>query len=345
MDSIQFQGPNKFEVVKVPVPSVGDNDILIKVSCCGICGSDSHFLSGAASQFAPFPLHPGHEVVGVIAGIGKLVTGFSEGERCVVDPIVSCKRCFFCRRSQGHLCENLRVVGLDPSLSGGFSEYIAVPITQVHKIFNLTDEEAALVEPLSCAVHGVDLLNLPSGSDALVLGAGPSGLMFAQILKYNGAAKVVLASNKGVKMDTAKKLNMADEYIELDRNDSEGQWAQIRAKYPQGFDAVVEVTGAKQVLEVAPTFVRKGGALLLYALHEPETRITGWNPAYILSNEIRIQSVFAQSNCFSRAIAYIDSGKINVKGIVTHTYSLQEFQQAVDALSNKEALKIIVRPH
>ncbi|KAJ7584086.1 NADP+-dependent D-mannitol dehydrogenase [Mycena floridula] len=320
MDSIQFQG---FEVVKVPVPSVGDDDILIKVSCCGICGTDSHFLSG---------FHPGHETVGVIASLGKSVTGFSAGERCVVDPLVSCKHCFFCRRGQGQLCENLQGLGVSATLGGGFSEYIAVPSTQVHKIFNLTDEEAALT------------LNLPAGSDALVLGAGPSGLMFAQLLKYNGAAKVVLASNKGVKMDTAKKLNMADEYIELDRNDPDGQWAQLKGKYPHGFDAVVEATGAKQVLEIAPTFVRKGGALLLYALYEPQTCISEWNPTHLLFNEIRILMAFAQSNAFSRAIAYLDSGKINVKGIVTHAYSINEFQQAVDALSNKEALKIIVRP-
>jgi len=273
------------------------------------------------------------------------VTGFSEGDRCVVDPLVSCKHCFFCRRGQGHLCENLQGVGVTPSLGGGFSEYLAVPNTQVHKIVNLTDEEAALVEPTSCALHGIDVLNLPAGSDALVIGAGPSGLMLAQLLKHNVASKVVLASNKGVKMDIAKKLNVADDYIELDRTDPEGQWAQVRAKYPQGFDAVIEATGAKQVLDITPTFVRRGGALLIYAFYEPETMITQWNPTHLLLNEIRILTAFGQSNCFSRAIAYLDSGKINAKGIVTHAYSIQEFQQALDSLGNKEALKTIVRPH
>ncbi|KAJ7578197.1 hypothetical protein C8J56DRAFT_898354 [Mycena floridula] len=294
MDSIQFQGPNKFNVVKVPVPSVGEDDILIK------CSTNEGYQFRAVEFVAVIAIssqfHPGHETVGVIASLGKSVTGFSEGDRCVVDPMVSSSGGRYHRKLGWRF----------------FTVYC-----RVHKIFNLTDEEAALVEPASCALHGMDVLNLPAGSDALVLGAGPSGLMFAQLLKYNGAVKVVLAWNKGVKMDTAKKLNMADEYIELDRNDSEGQWAQLKGKYPHGFDAVVEATGAKQVLEIAPIFVRKGGALLLYALYEPETRITGWNSAYLLSNEIR----------------------------VTHAYSINEFQQAVDVLSNKEALKIIVRPH
>ncbi|KAJ7572879.1 NADP+-dependent D-mannitol dehydrogenase [Mycena floridula] len=345
MDSIQFQGPYKFNVVKVPVPSVGDDDILIKVSCCGICGSDSHFLSGLASNLAPYPVHPGHEVVGVIADVGKSVTGFSKGDRCVADPILTCKRCFFCLRGQGQICDNIKVLGMTAGMGGGFSEYVVVPTSQVHKIFKLTDEEAALIEPMSCAVHGVDVLNLPSGSEALVLGAGPSGLMFAQLLKLNGASKVVLASNKGFKMDTAKKLNIADEYLELDRNDPHGQWSQVREKYPHGFDAVIEATGGKQVLGIAPTFVRKGGALLLYALHGAEVRLEDWDPSHLLWNEIRILMAFVQANTFPRAIAYLESGRIKVKGIVTHAYPIKEFQKAVDALSNKEALKIIVRPH
>ncbi|KAJ7578184.1 NADP+-dependent D-mannitol dehydrogenase [Mycena floridula] len=344
MNAICFQAAKKFAVVDVPIPALGDTDILIKVSCCGICGSDSHFLSGLETGQVSFPLYPGHENVGVVAEIGSLVTGFSKGDRCVVDPIIPCKDCVFCQRSQTNLCERLKIIGADNDLQGGFAEYLSVPSAQVHKIFNLTDEEAALIEPASNALHGVDLLNLPPGSQALVLGAGPSGLMFAQLLKYNGASKVVLASNKGVKLDTAEKLDLADEYIALDRTAPGGQWAEIRAKYPYGFDAVIEATGAVQILDVAPTLVRRGGALMLYSLYHAETRLKEWNPTALLINEIRVVPCFGQAKCFPRAIAYLDSGKVKVKGIVTHSYSLQEFGQAVEALSNKEALKVVVRP-
>lgn len=129
---------------------------------------------------------------------------------------------------------------------------------KVYKIFNLTDEEATLIEPAACAIHGVDKLNLPVGSEVLILGAGPTGtlllvlrrtntlifilgLILSQLLKLNGASKVVIAANKGIKTKIAQDLDAADEYIELDRQNPDAQWAKLKSDYPYGFDAVVGV--------------------------------------------------------------------------------------------------------
>lgn len=110
-----------------------------------------------------------------------------------------------------------------------------------YKIHNLTDEESTLLEPASCAIHGLDKLNPPVGIEVLLLGAGPTGLILAQLLKLNGASKVVIAANKGMKMDIAKQLNAADVYIELDRKNPEAQWEQLKKDYKYGFDVVVSI--------------------------------------------------------------------------------------------------------
>lgn len=112
---------------------------------------------------------------------------------------------------------------------------------KVYKIYNLTDEEATLVEPASCAIHGLDKLNAPPGVDVLILGAGPTGLILAQLLKLNGAARVVIAANKGIKTQVARDLNCADEYVELDRDDPSPQWAHLKKANPYGFDVVVSL--------------------------------------------------------------------------------------------------------
>jgi D-arabinitol dehydrogenase (NADP+) len=152
---------------------------------------------------------------------------------------------------------------------------------KVYKIYNLTDEEATLVEPASCAIHGLDKLNAPVGAEALILGAGPTGilcvkintkfkphasigLILAQLLKLNGASKVTIAANKGIKTQVARDLNCADEYIELDRTDPESQWAQLKAASPYGFDVVVGfLFSISRVYPIAYTgrsnWIRKSG--------------------------------------------------------------------------------------
>lgn len=121
-------------------------------------------------------------------------------------------------------------------------DFYSVPpsaANKVYKIQNLTDEEATLVEPAACAIHGVDQLNAPVGIDALIIGAGPTGLIMAQLLKQNGAARVVIAANKGIKTEVAKQLEAGDEYIELDRRNPDPQWEKLKTDNPYGFDVVV----------------------------------------------------------------------------------------------------------
>ena len=170
---------------------------------------------------------------------------------------------------------------------------------KVYKIYNLTDEEATLIEPAACAIHGMDKLNPPVGIDALVIGAGPTGLILAQLLKMNGASRVIIAANKGIKTQIAKELGAADEYIELDRNDPAARWEKIQADNPYGFDVVVEATGNEKVANDSINYVRRGGTLMVYGVYSNDARVH-WSPSKIFSDEIRVRQLFQVVCSFTR---------------------------------------------
>jgi D-arabinitol dehydrogenase (NADP+) len=157
----------------------------------------------------------------------------------------------------------------------------------LYKVKNLSDEESTLLEPAACAIHGLDKLNPPVGIDVLLLGAGPTGLILAQLLKLNGAARIVVAANKGIKMDIAKDLDVADEYVELDRQNPDAQWAKLKEDNPYGFDVVVEATGVEKLVDASINYVRRGGTLMVYGVYEDKARVH-WPPAKIFGDEIRV---------------------------------------------------------
>ncbi|PCH44857.1 NADP+-dependent D-mannitol dehydrogenase [Wolfiporia cocos MD-104 SS10] len=341
MNAVYYKAPRDFEIREVPIPQVGDDEVLFKVVCCGVCGTDGHVHEG--EFITSFPLIPGHEVVGIIAEAGKNVTGLAKGDRCVADPGVTCESCFYCRRGQSLLCENFQGKGVSSSVPGGFSEYVTFAAKKVFKIQNLTDEEATLIEPAACAIHGMDKLGTAVGVEALVIGAGPTGLILSQLLKLNGATKVTVAANKGIKTQLAKQLDAAHEYIELDRANPEPQWEQLKRDNPYGFDVVVEATGSETIANMAINYVRRGGTLMLYGVYD-NAALVHYPPSKIFVDEIQIIGSFAQTHCFPRAVAYLDSGRIRVKGMVTDVFTIKDYQKALDKMNSRSALKIAVKP-
>lgn len=339
MRALWYNKPQDFEIKQVPIPKVGDNDVLLKVSCCGVCGTDGHIHDG--EFISTFPLIPGHEAIGKIVEMGKDVTGFEIGDRCVADVGQTCDNCFYCRRGNSLLCENFNARGV--TLDGGFAEYIVYPQKKLYKIKNLTDEESTLLEPAACAIHGLDKLNPPVGIEVLLLGAGPTGLILAQLLKLNGASRVVIAANKGIKMDIARELDAGDEYIELDRQNPDAQWRKLKEDNPYGFDVVVEATGVEKIADMSIGYVRRGGTLMIYGVYENKA-LVHWPPSKIFGDEITIIGSFSQTYCFPRAVAYLDSGKVKVKGMVTDVFKLEDYQLALDKMNSRKAVKIAIRP-
>lgn len=339
MKALWYNAPKDFEIRQVPIPKPGDDDVLLKVACCGVCGTDGHIHEG--EFISKFPLIPGHEAVGTIVELGKNVKGFEIGDRCVADVGITCDDCFYCRRGQSLLCENFNSRGV--TQDGGFADYVVYQQKKLYKINNLSNEDATLLEPAACAIHGLDKLSPPVGVEVLLLGAGPTGLILAQLLKLNGASRVVIAANKGIKMDIAKQLDAGDEYIELDRQNPGPQWQKLKDDNPYGFDVVVEATGVEALANESINYVRRGGTLMVYGVYENKARVH-WPPAKIFGDEIKIIGSFSQTFCFPRAVAYLDSGKIRVKGMVTDVFKLEEYQAALDKMNSRGAVKICIKP-
>lgn len=172
-------------------------------------------------------------------------------------------------------------------MNGGFAEYCIFPASHLFRFTRLSWTEASLFEAAACAVHGMDRLRPRTGSTVLQLGSGPTGLCLSQLLKVNGAAQVTLASNAGKKMELAKALHAADEFVEFDATKPQAAWEELRASHPRGFDIVVEATGDVAVLEKAFDLCSKGGTLLVYGVYPPSARMN-ISPSRIFLEEITI---------------------------------------------------------
>ncbi|BFZ58291.1 hypothetical protein PYCC9005_005353 [Savitreella phatthalungensis] len=337
MKALVYERPREHSVKEIPLPVVRDNDVLVKVKACGVCGTDLHIHEG--EFIARFPLVPGHETVGVVAAVGKNVKQFKVGDKVCADNSELCGSCFYCRRGQPLLCEHFEAHGV--TLPGGLAEYCAYPEEKVFELENLSWVDATLLEPASCAAHGLEKIAPKLGSTVLMIGAGPTGLVLSQLLRLNGGCHVTLAANAGSKMALAKKLDAADHYIELSRDDASAQWADIKQQNKYGFDIVVEATGSAKILEDSINYVRRGGKLVVYGVYSDSARVS-WPPSKIFGDEITILGSFSETYQFPNAIAYLCSGKVKVDGIVNKTYKLEQWQEALDAVRDKSAIKAAI---
>ncbi|KAJ6119334.1 alcohol dehydrogenase [Penicillium sp. IBT 18751x] len=337
MRALKYSKPLEYAVVELPLPELRDNDVLIKVKACGVCGTDLHIHEG--EFIAKFPLVPGHETVGVVAAMGPKVEGFQVGERVVADNSELCGVCFYCRRGDELFCENFQAHGV--TMNGGFAEYCAYPAGRVFKIKRLSNINATLLEPASCAAHGLDKIAPKMGSSVLIFGAGPTGLILAQMLRQCGGCRVVIAAPGGLKMEMAKNLGAGDEYVELSRTDASAQYAKLKNENPYGFDIVVEATGSVKILEDSIHYVRRGGKLVVYGVYSGKDRVS-WPPSKIFGDEITIIGSFSETYKFPAAVDYLDSGKVKVDGIVNKTFKIEQWAQCLESMRNKTAIKAAI---
>ncbi|KAJ7910635.1 chaperonin 10-like protein [Mycena leptocephala] len=337
-NAVSIYSDPRFRDKEVPIPSVGDDDVLLKVSCCGVCGTDGHIHDG--EFISKFPLIPGHEAIGSIVEMGKNVKGFAIGDRCVADVGITCDNCFYCRRGQSLLCEDFNARGV--TQDGGFAEYIVYQQKKLYKIHNLTDEESTLLEPAACAIHGLDKLAPPSDRGPPPR-RGPHRPHPRTAPETQRRVARRHRGEQGHQDGHREGLDAGDEYIELDRQNPEAQWQKLKDDNPYGFDVVVEATGVEKLANESINYVRRGGTLMIYGVYENKARVH-WPPSKIFGDEIKIIGSFSQTYCFPRAVAYLDSGKVRVKGMVTDVFKLDDYQQALDKMNSRGALKIAIKP-
>ncbi|KAK5734828.1 hypothetical protein LTR17_008598 [Elasticomyces elasticus] len=201
--------------------------------------------------------------------------------------------------------------------------------------------EAVLVEPAACASHGIERMAPKVGSTVLLFGCGPTGMLLAQLLKLNGTANLIIASKAGPKLDLAKSLNLADSYVTISDANARDDMDALRQAHPHGFDIVVEATGAASVLEQSIFYVRKGGTLVVYGVYDDAARIA-WPPMRIWTYELTILSSFCSVLKFPVVMEYVRTKKLDLSGIVTKTFRIEQWAECLDALEKQQFVKAAI---
>jgi 2-desacetyl-2-hydroxyethyl bacteriochlorophyllide A dehydrogenase len=333
MRAVIVEKPGVIRIEEAPDPEVGPKDVLVKVVACGICGTDLHIIDG---EFPPtnYPIIPGHEFGGTVVAIGDEVIGVKPGDRVGVDPTLNCGECYFCQRGQGNLCERWNAVGVGHH-PGGFAEYVAVPERTVYPIPNtMPFKAAALIEPVSCVVHGMHLLQPKPGDSYVIYGAGPMGLQNAQVARFNGARVVAIIDINPHRLDIARSFGFDTVGTSLD---------EVRHVAQRGFDNVIEATGKTKVAERAIDAVIRRGKLLLFGVCPPGEK-AAYDAFKIYNEEITIIGTMAVLNSYGPAIDVINAGAIDVDRMVTHTLPLSAFCDAVELVRRGEGLKVHIDP-
>jgi len=341
LKALVYDKPESFAIREVPDPVCRENDIIIKVAVCGICKTDVHIHHGRF--ISQFPLVPGHEFAGTVAKVGSGVTDFRIGDRVTGDNTVLCGSCYYCRRDQPLYCERFFSRGV--TAPGGLAQFVVVGQDKTFHIpENLSFEEAAMTEPTACVIHGMDVMDVHPGDDVLLFGCGPTGIILAQMIKHCGAARLVAADPGQFKLDLVSRLG-ADNVVCVDRKDSSVHRKKIKDIQPRGFDIIVDATGNPAVVQECFDYAKKGSKILIYGVCPEDARIT-ISPYEIFQNEYKILGSFAQTHCFDRAIDALGKGIVKVKELITHSFPLEEYAQALDIVSKPgKKHKVVITPN
>lgn len=343
MKSLLLSEYSHFEIADLPVPAFCANEVLVKVEACGICGSDVHGYDGTSGRRIP-PIVMGHEASGTVAGLGRDVKGFKQGDRVTFDSTVYCGQCSYCERGEVNLCERRQVVGVscsDYRRHGAFAEYIAVP---QHILYPLPDSisfpEAAMLEAASVALHAVRLSPMQEAKTALVIGAGMIGLLTMQAAKAAGCARVMIADVDASRLKLAEEVG-ADVVLHASGDALVAEV--LRLTQGQGVDVVLEAVGRNETVSAAIDCVRKGGAVTLIGNIAAEVTLPLQK---VVTRQVRLQGSCASAGEYPEAIALIAAGKIKVKPLITAVAPLEAGPQWFARLHAHEPnlMKVILTP-
>ncbi len=327
MKAAVYHGVHDLRVEKVPVRELEGKEVLIQVKYCGVCGTDMHIFNGDGGSFEVNPpLIPGHEFSGIVAKVGDKVTAVKEGDRVSGDPNDMCGECYFCKNAMQHFCTNN--IGVGTTVNGGFAEYVIMREKQVYPFSEeLSFMEAAMAEPISCCLHGIDLCNIRAGCTVLVMGGGPIGMIMLQLAKNAGAARVILSEPVPEKREQAIKLG-ATKTIDPIEEDVEA----VLADYCENVDVVIECVGNIHTQADAVRFAGKGATIMYFGLAAPDESFP-LKPDDIFKKELTITSSFINPYTFERAIRVLESGTLELESLITNVVPLDDI---VDVFTRPE---------
>ena len=339
-------------VEEIEEPKVVEGAVKIKVKWCGICGSDLHEYLGGPIFIPVGQPHPlsgntapvvlGHEFSGEVVEVGQGVTRFKAGDRVVVEPIVACGKCPACKEGKYNLCESLGFHGLCGS-GGGFAEYTVFPEEFIHKIpDNMSYEQAALIEPITVALHSLRMANFRTGDTALVLGSGPIGIATIECLKAAGAKQIIVLQRKSIRQEYAKRSG-AD--IVLDPNEVDVAAEVKKLTNGIGVDTCFETTGAQIGFQTGIDSLKYDGTMVITSIWEKDI---SFNPNSLVFTEKKLVGTIAYRHEFPAVIAQMSDGRIKAEGYITSRISLDDIVEkgfgALTGPEKKKHVKIIVTP-
>lgn len=326
---------------EVPLPELGEGDILVEMKSCGLCGTDIH---KAQHQTVTGPVVLGHEVAAEVVKVGRRVTRFRPGDRVVTAIHVPCFTCHDCNRGHFTLCEQFKRTHIEP---GGFAQYIRLPELHVNHLTHLIPEgisweKAAMVEPIGCCLHGLKRAAITPGCSVLVMGSGTIGLLSAQLAAMMGAGQVMVSDLSPFKLDLALQLGI-DHAINPAEEDLEACVREVTGGL--GVDVVVIAAGVSALLPQAISLLRRGGRVVVFSPfdHLPMVNI---DAGRFFRDEISVIGTYSLSPYeMPEAVEIIRRNRINVEAMITHSYPLSQLEEAIAFAANPQnnVLKVIIK--
>lgn len=343
MNAIQFYEPLNIKYEEVNINDPKDGEVQIKIMAALTCGTDvKTYRRGHPVLIKKIPSGFGHEFSGLITKVGKNVVGFNVGDRVVAANSAPCGECFFCKRGDYNLCENLEF------LNGAYAEYINVPKSIVkrnllHLPDDLSFERAAFAEPLANVVHGIEKTGIKAGQTVGVVGLGPIGLMFVKLAKLKGA-RVIAAGRNPLKLKMAKEFGCADEIVDLTKYKNPEKIFIDFSDGKKGLDVAVECVGLPEIWESMFTYVRRGGTVHLFGGCKSGTSIS-IDTKRLHYDEIKVLSIFHHTpQYFREALRLIYEEKLPVEKLITETLPLERAEEGLIKHMNGKALKVLIKP-
>lgn len=338
MAAVVYDRPGEFAVRQIPRPEPAAGEVLLRALVAGVCGTDLHLHEG---EFGPtYPLIPGHEFVGEVVAAGPGVDSEFLGRRYVVDNTASCGRCVECRRARPAFCRFLVAQGVNAP--GGFAEFVVTAADRCFDLDGMDPEVAVFTEPVACVLHGLDVLALQPGADVVVFGAGPTGLILTGLLSRSGAGRLTVAAPTPAKLDLAQNAG-ADRTVVIDRDDPATAYAELRESAPDGFDVVIDATGAASVLAATVELTRTGGTVFVYGM-PAEAAVWPVSPYEIFRRELTVKGSFAQQFSFDRALAALRHGRVRTEGLISRRFGLDRYDAALAAVADSSVVKTLIVP-
>lgn len=321
----------------VPKPELGHNDVMIKIRKTAICGTDVHIYNWDewSQKTIPVPMVVGHEYIGEIVEIGQEVKGFKIGDRVSGEGHITCGHCRNCRGGRTHLCRN--TIGVGVNRPGCFTEYLVIPAFNAFKIpDNIPDEIAAIFDPFGNAVHTALSFDLV-GEDVLVSGAGPIGIMAAAVCRHVGARHVVITDVNDYRLELAKKMGVT-RAVNVSRENLKGVMNELGMK--EGFDVALEVSGAPAAFQTMLDTMNHGGRIALLGI-PPSSMATDWSQ--VIFKGLFIKGIYGREmfETWYKMATLVQSG-LDLSPIITHEFSIDDFQKGFDVMCSGQSGKVIL---